>query len=745
MLHAIWERAFAHHSDLVNLEEDLRCQLAGRLALLLIGANGLAMLAFLPQEPFPLIAFGLLAMLFALGWIVRASVDKRPTLARHLLTWGLTTGLVAAMGMFSDPWLPFLGLLLTFVGAVLLLGGELATAGVIAVAAMWLTHSGARAYPLPGLLISLMLGVASTWLATRTLYTALQWAWNAQQRANRLLEETRDRRAELSRTVKSLDLANALLRRTQNELVWARKQADEARRMKEQFAANVSHELRTPLNLVVGFSEVMYLSPEVYGEMNWPPSLRRDVYQIYRSSRHLMEMIDDILDLSRFEIAEFTLNKEPSPLEPLLQGAAEIAQDLFRDRPVSLEVQIDTDLPTLEIDRTRIRQVVLNLLSNAQRFTEVGTVRLEAKRTDSEVVISVSDTGPGIPTDQLQKIFDEFYQVDRSLRRNHKGAGLGLAISKRFVQAHEGRIWAESQEGKGATFFFTLPIPGQSPPVSHLYMERPVELTWPETRSSILVVERDPLIVAWIRRNIQEYDVVQVESVDRLDDLIRLYHPRVVVCNMPPGQRSGCDSLTFLPVPFIECSLPSQAWVANELAVAACLTKPITAQQLLQEINRLGGIHDILIIDDDKGFRQLVERILEASGCALKVSYAYDGMEGLEAMRAQRPDLVLLDLIMPGVDGFQVLEEMRRQPELADVPVMVLTATSFAEDTLARHGSQVVVYRPDGLHPTEVLQCLRAVIGVLEPRYDERSAPKEILPASAQADVGQVLHHAELA
>ncbi len=440
-----------------------------------------------------------------------------------------------------------------------------------------------------------------------------------------------------------------------------------------------------------------------------------------------MEMIDDILDLSRFEMAGFTLSKEPTPLEQLLRGAAEIAQDLFRGRPVSLEVDIAPDLPTLEIDRTRIRQVVLNMLNNAQRFTEAGAVRLTAERTEREVVISISDTGPGIPADQLQKIFDEFYQVDRSLRRSHKGAGLGLAISKRFVEAHDGRIWAESQEGHGATFFFTLPIPGRFSPLAPSMMERPVEPAWSEARSSILVVESDPLVAAWIRRHIPEYDIVPVESIDGLDDLIRLHHPRAIICNLLPNQRSGHDGRTTLPVPVIECSLPSQAWVASELGVAACLTKPVTSQRLLQTIEHLGAIHDILIIDDDKGFRQLVERILETSGGDFRVRHAYDGIEGLTAMHDEPPDLVLLDLIMPGMDGFQVLEEMRREAGLADVPVVLLTATSLAEDTWAQHGSQVVAYRPDGLQPAEILQCLRAMIETLKPRYDERSVPKEIL------------------
>ncbi len=733
MWHLVWTRPFAQGS-LTNLE-DLRRQLTARLALLVVGASSLALWLSLPREPFPLMVFGLLAALLGLGLGVWALVGTHPTLARHLLVWGLIAGLLAAMWLFWDPWLPFLGLLLAFVSAMLAPGGELAIAGMTVGMTAWLVRSGLRTYPLAGLFAALALGVALAWLATRTLYTALQWAWNMQQRADQLLEAVRDRQAELSRALKSVELANIIQRRMQQELVVARREAEEARRMKEQFAANISHELRTPLNLILGFSELMYLSPEVYGDLRWPSTLRRDVYQIYRSSRHLLEMIDDILDLSRFEIVGFTLSKELTALEPLLRGTVEIAQDLFRGRPIRLEVEIEPDLPLLEMDRTRIRQVLLNLLSNAQRFTEAGTVRLEAKRAGDEVMISVSDTGPGIPADQLPHVFDEFYQVDRSLRRAHGGAGLGLAICKRFVQAHDGRIWAESEVGRGSTFYFSLPIPDHYLPVSHLHVEHPVEVSWPEARSRILVVDPDPAVAALVRRHVEEYDVVQVDQADQLAEKVMIHHPRAVICNVPPGSLCGPDRALSLPVPIIECSLPSREWVASDLAVTACLTKPVTAQQLLAEIEKLGDVHKILVVDDDRGFCQLVERMLEASGRGFEVQRAYDGTDGLLMMRAGQPDLVLLDLIMPGTDGFQVLEEMRRDPALLGIPVVLLTVTGYAEDALMQRGSQVVVHRPDGLRLAEVLRCLRALIGVLEPRYDERSAPPESVSEAAMPSI----------
>ena len=711
-------------ASLANLE-DLRRQLTVRLALLATIASALGAWSLLPVEPFPRTEFALVTAGLALGIVISLLAHNHPALARHLLVWGLTGELTAAMWVVNTSWLPFWGLPLSFAAALLIPGGSLGTAGLVGALAFWLTSIGARAYPLVGLWPALAVGVALAWLVTRTLYTALQWAFTMQQRADRLLEVVRDRQGELSRALKSVELANIIQRRTQRELAEARRQAEEARRLKEQFAANISHELRTPLNLILGFSELMYLSPEIYGNVLWPPTLRRDVYQIYRASRHLLEMIDDVLDLSRFEMVGFTLNKEPTAIEPLLRGAIEIAQDLFRGRPIRLDVEIEPDLPMLEVDRTRIRQVLLNLLNNAQRFTEAGEVCVTARRIGDEVVISVSDTGPGIPADQLARIFDEFYQVDRSLRRAHEGAGLGLAICKRFVEAHDGHIWAESEVGRGSTFSFALPIPDQYLPVSRLHIERPVETTWPQGRPRVLVVDPDPAVATLIRRHIEEYDVIQVDRMEQVAGEGLLHHPRAIIRNAPPGT-SRAPTETSLPAPVIECSLPSRQWVANELAVTACLTKPITAQQLLAEVEKLGGVHRILIVDDDRGLCQLIERMLEASGRGFETRHAFDGMEGLLAMRAWRPDLVLLDLAMPGMDGFQVLEEMRHDPALLGIPVALLTVASYAEDVLAQRGGQIVIHYPGGLQLTEVLRCLRALIGVLEPRYDERFSTDQV-------------------
>ncbi len=701
----------------INLR-DLRGQLTNSVALMLLVVSGLLIWRVLSWEPFSIVLFGLFVMLFIVAWGVRGLANERLTLARHLLVWSLTAIIVIGMEIFSEPWLPFLGLILIFISGMLIQNAEFATAGIIAAAVFWLAFTDGRDYPLFELIITLIVTVALTRMIVHTLYTALGWSWTMYQRAESLLNESRDRQVELSRVLKSLDAANINLRRTQSDLINARRQAEEARLLKEQFAANVSHELRTPLNLILGFSQMLYLSPEVYGDIQWPPKLRRAVYQIYNSSQHLLEMIDDVLSLSRFEITGFTLNKEPTPLEPLLREALEIAGELFSNKQVSLKTNIAPDLPTLELDRTRVRQVFLNLLNNAARFTEKGTVEVIAKRTGNEVMISVNDTGPGIPDDKLPHTFDEFYQIDRSLHRKHGGVGLGLAISKQFVEAHKGRIWVESQVGVGSSFIFSLPIPGKYISYSEARSEHlPDPALWPEIRKLVLVIDPDPTIVTLVDQYLKNYDTIQVSTLDRLEEAIMTHHPKAVIYNVPPGKQIGDEDVPAIPVPFVLCSLPSRVWLANDLKVSACLTKPVTVEGLLQEIERLGKIRRVLVIDDERGFCQLVEQMLETTGRVFEVSSAYSGTDGLQVMRSLRPDLVLLDLAMPHMDGFEVLEAVKQDAALLSIPIILLTIGDYIEDALQQHSGPLVIRQPGGLSPTQVLYCVQAAVDVLKPHY----------------------------
>lgn len=711
--------------------DDLRERLVRRLALLALGAAQLFVLFYESSTPFPVPAILIWLMLTGLGAGTLALAGAVPNGSRHLLVWGSTAVLILSMGLFQVSWLPFVGVLLIFFQAILVQGSEFVTGAAIAGTAVYLNAAPNYAYPLSGILINLVLAVIIAWLTIRTLYTALDWLSKTQRRAEQLLDVTRSQQAELRSTVKSLQITNELRLQAERELLVANKQARESQKMKEQFAANISHEFRTPLSIILGFSEVMYLSPELYGKMAWPPKLYRDVSQIYRNSRHLMSMIDDILDLSHFEMSGFTLNKQPTDLAPLLQESLSMAADLFHNEEITLVAEIEPGLPQLEVDRTRLRQVFLNLLNNACRFTEQGTVTLRANRQDTAVWIQVVDTGPGIPQEQLTQIFTEFYQVDYSLSRKHGGAGLGLAICQRFVQAHDGRIWVDSVLNEGSTFTIALPI-NELTPAGRLYRTRELEATTPSQATAVLVVESDPSVISLMQRHLPDYEIIAVPDSAHLEAEVMALHPAAVVWNIAPDDPLPTPSLS-LPVPIITCSLPSRTWMAHAFGALACLNKPISFEQLNHYIDSVGEVETILVVDDNSGICQLVERGLAARSESVTVQVAYDGESGLNVMRQKPPDLLLLDLIMPGMNGRLVFEAMQQDERLAHIPVILLTATDYLNEQFMTKSSSLTVYRSEMLQPVELLQCIQPILKTLKPRYGNLVADKALATSPLEA------------
>ncbi|MCK6579840.1 MAG: ATP-binding protein [Anaerolineae bacterium] len=658
----------------------------------------LAAYSMLLMDDFHIDLFILIGSAAVVMILLRRQLPRRLNVSRYglLLTAHLT--LFVVMRLTGAPWLPFFGVLLVLIS------------GMTTTYMHWisaLTIFGATALlqeppiPLLPLGATLALTVAVMQTSVTMLYTALTWYSAMQRRADALLEETRRRQAELAQTVKSLEIAYTNMRRMQQQLIGARQQADEARRMKERFAANISHELRTPLNLILGFSEIMVVTPEVYGEARFAPKLTRDLYQIYSSSRHLLALIDDVLDLSQVELATMALNQEPVQPNAFIEESVEMFRNIFRDGKLQFNLEVEPDLPIIEIDRTRIRQVILNLLGNAHRFTTVGSVTLKVRCWQQSVQFSVSDTGRGIPPDKLGLIFDEFYQVDYSLSRNHGGAGLGLAISKRFVERHGGVIEVSSEEGVGSTFTFTLPI--------HTYGVRgdgvPSDGGETDHDETVLVLDRDPTLASLIRRHLPSYQVVPVGNSAALAEALEQYAPRAVIDN----RRLAQADLPAHEALHIRCALPSASWMMNQLQVQSYLPKPFSTQQLVEHIRRIGPVRRVLVVDDDVGFVQLIQRGLETLPEAYTVSRAYDGEQALNVIGAQRPDLLLLDLAMPTMDGFMVLQKLRADPNTADLPIILLTATQYTREESDTYGD-IAIARQGGLRPAEVLRYVRAVI-----------------------------------
>jgi signal transduction histidine kinase/CheY-like chemotaxis protein len=587
---------------------------------------------------------------------------------------------------------------------------------------------------------------------------ALEWSWNSQQRATHEMLEARQRRAELGRALKALDEGYDRLARLNQELVEARREAEESRRIKAEFAANVSHELRTPINLIVGFSEMMYTAPESYGGQLLPPEYVGDVHAVYRSAKHLQTLIDDILDLSRIDARHMALTREIVDPSSIVAEAVETIRELVERKGLGLDVTVASDLPNVYVDRTRVRQVLLNLISNAMRFTETGrivvTCDLLAESTPRQmspnagsarpsvaptigiapgrgseairhVRVRVTDTGIGIAPEELEKVFEEFRQVDGSARRQFGGTGLGLAISKRFVEMHGGWMWAESELGKGSTFTFTLPVVEETR-TDVRRIDRQAGSPAYQPGRSIVVLDDDPDVVRLYGRYIRRYRVVGVRSTEELLQRVAELQPDLVVVNERAAvaellvQIADEPALRGARLSALVCNAPSERRRALTLGLADYLIKPVTREQLraaLARIDRNGA--PVLVVEDDPQMMRLLTRMLaEPGNGAPVVQRAYSAEEAQQILRAGVPGVVLLDLGLPGMSGRELLQWMRDDDDLRAVPVIVVTADSSVQVGESLGVGQMTLFRSTGFTVAEVL----AFAELAADRYPSRYA-----------------------
>ncbi|MBM3190588.1 MAG: response regulator, partial [Chloroflexi bacterium] len=321
----------------------------------------------------------------------------------------------------------------------------------------------------------------------------------------------------------------------------------------------------------------------------------------------------------------------------------------------------------------------------------------------------------------------EFHQVDMSLRREREGAGLGLAISKRFVELHGGHMWVHSEMGVGSVFSFSLPLSSEARPVQlaqtrALEPRRAYEL-------SVVLLEPDVGTRELLSRYLKNYQVLQARDEQEAAALIAQWHPQALLVNQPPGEEwsegTWERALRIAPAQMavISCSIPSQRWLSGLVPVEGCLTKPFSRQELLDHVRDLQGIQDVLVVDDDRGFVQLVARYLESMNGAYRVRWAYEGQEALAQIRQEAPDLILLDLIMPVMDGLQFLEAMRSDPSLADIPVIIVTATDYAERIAERHPGLVAIGRRKAFRPMETIRTVAAVLGSIQVEAFDSTMP----------------------
>ena len=564
---------------------------------------------------------------------------------------------------------------------------------------------------LPTILVLLVAGAAR--LSAQRLYVAVGWFGEAYERAHTNERTARDRQAALQRTLKALDEANYRVERANYMLSVARDQAEEARRLKQDFVQNVSHELRTPLNMIIGFSELMAKSPDYYGTPLPAPYLR-DLTVVYRNAGHLQTLVNDVLDLSRIEAAQMSLQAEVMDPVILVDEAVQTIRSMVESRGLALDVTVDRDLPLLWADPTRLRQVLFNLLSNAVRFTEHGKIRISAQRMGGEVIFGVTDTGVGITPADLERVFEEFHQVDSGTRRKQGGAGLGLAISRQFVKLHGGRIWVESELGKGSRFWFTLPITSEqwngatnsTFPASHALPPTP-------NQAVLLCISQSPAGVTYLTNHLNRYRIQVANSLEKGRAMAANLMPQAVLVDTSYQEltraklREIAETWQLHNVPIIAAPLPAAATLRPLDLVDGFLVKPVLRQNLWDMLRQMGHqIETILIIDDDVDFVRLLRAMLNSVVRRYQIMAAHSGYEGLALMHEKLPDLVLLDLMLPGLHGFEVIEHIRQEPGWRQIPIVIISAQNEIDQSQMLDGP-VLMTKEKGMSPTELVRWIQ--------------------------------------
>lgn len=689
----------------------------------------------------PQVRGGPLSWAAALALILSASVAFliRPQhlyLAGHLVVWGAMAAVALALQAYPTHQAAYLFVAPIIFSSAIHRRWTLFLTAAISAAITWGTHLRRPAEPtLDALLPICIIAITAvaSWMAARNLYTALHWVWSGYERARHNEDLARSRQAELERALKALDEAVYRTERANQRLALARSQADTARRLKQQFAQTVSHELRMPLNLILSFVELMINSPEYYGGP-LPASYLRELSIVHRNARHLQTLVNDVLDMARIQAAQMSLQPEEVDPEAMLHEVAAMARSLIEARGLALRLAVAPGLPRLWIDPIRIRQVLLNLLNNAARFTDAGSVTLRAGQDGEYVSFAVVDTGVGIAPQDLQRVFNEFETLEGAGHRQ-TGAGLGLAISRAFVELHGGRIWAESEVGRGSAFCFCLPVAPQ-PQLAGALPAGSAAGAGPgrgDGQPILLAVTTSPTAAVLLARYVRGCRTVVVPDLDQARQAAAQLAPDAIVIDAAGAPMLPADLDTLarawgLPdVPVLLTPLPGEARLRHELQVDAYLVKPITREQLWDLLRQFGHeVERVLVVDTDHDFLRLISRLLEGSPVRpYHVIPAYSGQEALALLDWHRPDLVLLDLALGDMPGEALIQAIRARSEWQSVRVVVISGQDDVDPRGGLAGPLVVV-KANGLTAAEIVHWTRQALsresGVLD--WTEEPAEK---------------------
>jgi signal transduction histidine kinase/CheY-like chemotaxis protein len=499
-----------------------------------------------------------------------------------------------------------------------------------------------------------------------------------------------------------------------NEMLRAKQEAVAANEAKSRFLANMSHELRTPMNAVIGYAELLAEEAEDRGLDDLIPDLNK----IRSSGRHLLGLINDVLDLSKIEASKMELRFEPIQVEVLIEELAATIRPIASANGNELVITRRQPPQEIHTDLVKLRQAALNLLSNGCKFTRDGTVELivsgSGERGREWLELAVRDTGIGMSEDQLAKLFQPFTQADASTTRTYGGTGLGLSISKGLCELMGGNITVESSPGRGSIFTIRLPVEAVHDSPSRVQPFEQAGSAASGRRGRVLVIDDDPASLEMLRRLLagEGYAVAVAEDGFSGLRLARESRPDVIILDVLMPRLDGWSVLEQLKsdrelrrIPVVMVTFVDEPRRAFALGAAEYLTKPVDRDRLREVVAAIGdrGNGRALVVDDDSATRKLLTRVLRREGW--DVHSAGDGREGLELFRRLRPAVVLLDLIMPDVDGFEFLATMRSEFAEDDAPVIVVTAKDLSAADLARlNGSIQGIVRKGTLPGDQLLQ-----------------------------------------
>lgn len=495
----------------------------------------------------------------------------------------------------------------------------------------------------------------------------------------------------------------------------AREMAEEATQAKSTFLANMSHELRTPLNAIIGFTRIVRRK----GAELLPSKQLDNLDKVLTSSDHLLGLINTVLDIAKIEAGQMDVQASSFEIKPIIDLVGMTAQPLVRSANVKLITDVDKNIPPLYTDQDKLKQILLNLLSNAAKFTHEGRITVQAKTIGGNLVVDVSDTGIGISPESLDLIFEEFQQADTSTTREYGGTGLGLAISRSMAHLLGGDLQAASQEGSGSTFTLVIPLNYQnqaSTGANTTFQIQSQQDSLPQTKT-ILVVDDHPHAVSLLREILEEagYQVLAASDGEQGLRMAQEHLPLAVTLDIMMPNKDGWQVLHALKndpqtcdIPVILVTVVDQKALGYQLGVTDYLVKPLNADDLLASLSRIASYEErprLLVVDDDPNVHEMVTQLLENSG--YQIQAVSDGVQAVTAAQITPPDVILLDLLMPRMDGFDVIEKMRQNPKTRGIPIVILTAKSLSAEEEKSLGQRIYsVIQKQGLQGETLLETI---------------------------------------